>query len=77
MKPLGMSINALAREANVPPNRISDIVNGKRSITADTALRLDEYFRVSPEIWMGCRPTTTCAMHVRRRSKIKSRAGRA
>ncbi len=53
MKPLGVSINALAREINVPPNRISGIVNGKRSITADTALRLGKYFRVSPEIWMG------------------------
>ena len=53
MKPLGVSINALAREINVPPNRISDIVNGKRAITADTALRLGKYFRVSPEIWMG------------------------
>ena len=53
MKPLGVSINALAREINVPPNRISDIVNGKRSITADTALRLGKYFRVSPEIWLG------------------------
>lgn len=53
MKPLGVSINALAREINVPPNRISDIVNGKRSITADTALRLGKYFGVSPEIWLG------------------------
>jgi len=53
MKPLGLSINALAREIAVPPNRISDIVNGKRSITADTALRLGKYFGVSPEIWMG------------------------
>ena len=53
MKPLGLSINALAREIAVPPNRISDIVNGKRSITADTALRLGKYFGVSPEIWIG------------------------
>ena len=53
MKPMGVSINALAREIAVPPNRISDIVNGKRSITADTALRLGKYFRVSPEIWLG------------------------
>jgi len=53
MKPLTVSIDALAREINVPPNRISDIVNGKRSITADTALRLGKYFRVSPEIWLG------------------------
>lgn len=53
MKPLAVSINALAREIAVPPNRISDIVNGKRSITADTALRLGKYFGVSAEIWLG------------------------
>jgi len=53
MKPLGVSINALAREIAVPPNRISEIVGGKRAITADTALRLGKYFGVSPEIWIG------------------------
>jgi len=53
MKPLGVSINALAREIAVPPNRISEVVSGKRAITADTALRLGKYFGVSPEIWMG------------------------
>ena len=53
MKPLGISINALARDLDVPPNRISDIVNGKRSITADTALRLAKFFQVSPEMWLG------------------------
>ena len=44
MKPLGISINRLARELHVPPNRISAIVNGKRGITADTALRLSRFF---------------------------------
>jgi antitoxin HigA-1 len=53
MKPLHISINQLARDLDVPPNRISAIVNGARSITADTALRLGTYFRVSPEIWLG------------------------
>ena len=53
MKPLGISINALARAIDVPPNRVSAIVNAKRSITADTALRLGKYFKVSPEIWLG------------------------
>ena len=48
MKPLGLSINQLARDINVPPGRISDIVNGKRAISADTALRLGKYFDVSP-----------------------------
>jgi antitoxin HigA-1 len=52
MRPLGVSINTLARDLDVPPNRISEIVNGKRAITADTALRLGKYFSVSPEIWL-------------------------
>ena len=52
MRPLGISINALARAADVPPNRISAIVNGKRAISADTALRLGKYFGVSPAIWL-------------------------
>ena len=53
MKPLGISINQLARDLDVPANRISAIVSGARSITADTALRLGTYFRVSPETWLG------------------------
>ena len=53
MRPLGISINALARGIDVPPNRVCAIVNAKRSITADTALRLGKYFKVSPEIWLG------------------------
>jgi addiction module HigA family antidote len=53
MKPLGISINRLARDLHVPPGRISEIVNGKRAITADTALRLGRYFDVSPETWLN------------------------
>lgn len=53
IKPLDLSINALARELDVPAGRISEIVNGKRAITADTALRLGRYFAVSPEMWTG------------------------
>lgn len=53
MKPLGVSINRLARDIAVPPGRISAIVNGRRAISADTALRLGKYFGVSPEIWVG------------------------
>jgi addiction module HigA family antidote len=52
MRPLGISINALARALAVPPNRVSAIVNGTRTITADTALRLGKYFGTSPEIWL-------------------------
>jgi len=53
MKPMNISINRLAREIAVPPGRISAIVNGKRAITADTALRLGKYFGVSAELWLG------------------------
>lgn len=53
LQPMGISINRLAREIGVPPGRISTIVNGKRSITADTALRLGVYFGVSPELWLN------------------------
>ncbi|MCK7513082.1 MAG: HigA family addiction module antitoxin [Desulfobacterales bacterium] len=48
MNPLGISINRLSRDLAVPPGRISAIVNGKRGITADTALRLGRYFGTSP-----------------------------
>jgi len=53
MRPMDISINRLARDLLVPPNRISAIVNGRRAITADTALRLAKYFGVSPQTWMG------------------------
>ena len=52
MRPLGISINALARALAVPPNRVSAIVNGTRAISADSALRLGKYFGTSPEIWL-------------------------
>ena len=53
MEPLHISINRLARDLSVPPNRISEIVNGKRSITADTALRLERYFGVEAQFWLN------------------------
>ncbi|MFH1596327.1 MAG: HigA family addiction module antitoxin [Pseudomonadota bacterium] len=53
MKPLGLSQNRLGRDLGVPPRRINEIVHGKRSITADTALRLSRYFGTSAEFWLG------------------------
>jgi addiction module HigA family antidote len=53
MEPLAISINQLSRDLSVPPNRISEIVNGKRSITADTALRLQRYFGVEAQFWLN------------------------
>jgi len=51
--PMGVSQNALARAVGVPPRRINEIVLGKRSITADTALRLSRAFGTSEGFWMG------------------------
>jgi addiction module HigA family antidote len=53
MEPFGISINRLARDLSVPPNRISEIVNGRRGITADTALRLERYFGVEAQFWLN------------------------
>jgi len=53
MKPLGLSINGLARELRVPVTRVSEIVSGRRSITADTALPLARYFAMTPYFWMN------------------------
>ncbi len=53
MDNLGISINKLACDLSVPPNRISAIVNGKRAITADTALRLQRYFGVEAQFWLN------------------------
>jgi addiction module HigA family antidote len=53
MTPLSISQNRLASDLRVPPGRINQIINGKRSITSDTALRLAKYFGNSPEFWMN------------------------
>ncbi|MEO6829886.1 MAG: HigA family addiction module antitoxin [Acidobacteriaceae bacterium] len=53
MVPLGLSANALALALRVPATRIGEIVKQRRGITADTALRLGRYFRMTPEFWMN------------------------
>ena len=53
MVPLGLSANALALALRVPATRISEIVNERRGITADTALRLARYFHMTPGYWMN------------------------
>ena len=52
MSPMGLSRYRLAKEINVPAQRIGDIVNGKRSITADTDLRLCRFFGLSDGYWL-------------------------
>ena len=53
LRDMGISLNHLSRDLRVPMNRISAIVNGKRSITADTAMRLARYFGTSAQYWMN------------------------
>ena len=53
LEELGVSPTELSRQVRVPANRISQIINGKRSITGDTALRLAHWFGTSPQFWMN------------------------
>jgi len=53
LEPMGISQYRLAKDISVPPRRINEIVHGKRSITADTALRLGRFFSMSPQFWLN------------------------
>ena len=53
LKELGMTATGLARKLDVPPNRITGILNGQRAITGDTALRLGHFFGTSAEFWLN------------------------
>src|SRR5271156_2871185 len=67
LKPLGMSVNALALALRVPATRIGAIVKGERSVTADTALRLARFFGTSPEFWVNLQ-----AMHDLTKARMES-----
>jgi antitoxin HigA-1 len=53
LEPLAISQYRLSKDINVPPRRINEIVHGKRSVSADTALRLGRFFGVSPQFWIN------------------------
>jgi addiction module HigA family antidote len=53
LEPMGLSATALAAELGVPANRLTEMVSGRRNMTADTALRLAKRFNMSPEFWMN------------------------
>ncbi len=53
LEPLSISQYRLSKDINVPPRRINEIVHGKRSISADTALRLGRFFGISPQFWIN------------------------
>ena len=51
--PLGLSARALAKQLDVPPNRLTEIMRGTRDVSADTAIRLGRYFRTDPRFWLN------------------------
>ena len=76
MKPMGITARQLAADIDVPPSRISDIVNGKRPITADTALRLGLFFNMEPRFWLNLQSefdlrTTTRELKTKIASRVR------
>ena len=71
LDPLGVSQNRLAREIGVPPRRINQIVHGKRSITADTAIRLSKFFGTTAQFWLNLqsRYELDCIIYAERTEK--------
>ena len=69
LKPLGMSVNQLAKKLAVDSSRLNDVVRGRRGISADTALRLGRYLGTSAEFWMGLQADYD--LRLARRQKLK------
>ena len=71
LDPLGVSQNRLAREIGVPPRRINQIVHGKRSITADPAIRLSRFFGTTAQFWLNLqsRYELDCIIYAERTEK--------
>lgn len=72
LEPLAISATALAAEIKVPANRLTEMVSGRRSMTADTALRLAERLGTSPEFWMNLQ-----SLHDLSKAVVTSQARRA
>lgn len=71
LRPLALSQNRLGIDLGIPPQRVGDIVRGRRGITADTALRLARYFGTTPQFWMGLQ--TRFELDVARQSHLPER----
>jgi addiction module HigA family antidote len=76
LKELGMSAAELARNLNVPTNRITAILHGQRSITGDTALRLGHFFGTAPEFWLNLQSIYELRLAQSRSGKTVSRLPR-
>ena len=70
----GVSPTAFARQIDVPPNRISQIIAGKRSVTGDTALRLGHWFGTEPQFWLNLQAQYDLVLADRRRAGATVRA---
>ena len=70
MKPMGITARKLSADIDVPPSRISDVVNGQRPITADTALRLGIYFGMEPRFWLNLQSEYDMRMVARQQQTI-------
>ena len=73
MKPMGITARKLSADIDVPPSRISDVVNGQRPITADTALRLGIYFGMEPRFWLNLQSEYDMRMVARQQQTILAR----
>jgi addiction module HigA family antidote len=73
LKPLGMSVNRLALELRVPATRMGEIAHGRRSVTADTALRLARYFNTTPKFWMNLQASYDLAIAAEAKAKVIER----
>jgi addiction module HigA family antidote len=74
LKPLGLTQGAAAAKMGIPLNRLNEIINGKRGITADTALRLGELLGTTPEFWMNLQASHDLYAAIRRREKKRELA---
>jgi addiction module HigA family antidote len=68
LKPLGLSQVEAARGLGISVNRLNELVRGKRGVTADTALRLDRFFKATPQVWMHLQPDWDLQQALRRGS---------
>ncbi len=74
--PMNISAYRLSKDTEIPQTRISQIIKGKRSITADTALRLSHYFGTSPKFWLGLQDDYDIEEERRNKKEVLSRIKR-
>lgn len=74
--PMNISAYRLSKDTEIPQTRISQIIKGKRSITADTALRLSLYFGTSPKFWLGLQDDYDIEEELRNKKEVLSRIRR-